>query len=217
MEPAGDGWFLYFSSVTLNATGLFLLAVMKMATKKLTKKEKLFVKEYIASNFNGAEAAKKAGYSGDSASQIAYQLLQKTSVKNAINQEIQDRAFRCEIRTDMVIRELAKVAFADLKDFVSFGPTDMEIVNKDGSKTIIPNGAWRIEIKDSSDVDGAVLAEVSESPKTGRKIKLHDKVKALELLGKHLGMFKEQVEVNAESGITFVIGKPAGLPPGEGQ
>jgi phage terminase small subunit len=208
---------LYFGSVTLNATGLFLLAVMKMATKKLTKKEKLFVKEYIASNFNGVEAAKKAGYSADSAGQIAYQLLQKTSIKNAISKEIQERALRCDIQADMVIRELAKVAFSDLKDFLTFGPADMEIVNKDGSKAIIPNGAWRIELKDSFAVDGAVLAEISDSPKTGRKIKLHDKVKALELLGKHLGIFKEQVEVNAGSGITFVIGKPAGPPPGEGQ
>jgi len=90
---------------------------------------------------------------------------------------IDARSKRTGVTGDAVVNQLAKVAFANLKDFVEFGP--------DG-----------VRIKPGEEVDGTLLQEVSETVtlKGGtQKVKLKDSMKALELLGKHLGLWSDQV------------------------
>ena len=79
------------------------------------------------------------------------------------------------------MKELARIAFADMGEFATWGP----------------NG---LRLRDSGELTPDVLAAVAEVGETvGEKtntlrFKLHDKVKALALLGKHLGMFADRVE-----------------------
>lgn len=142
---------------------------------ELTEKQKAFVQEYLV-DLNAKAAAIRAGYSAKTAAEQGHQQLQKPAVKAAIEKAMELRSLRTQITADMVLQELAKVGFSKLGDFVEFGPRG-------------------VRIKDSKDVDSAVLAEVSETETnagTNRKIKLYDKVRALELIGKHLGMFIEK-------------------------
>lgn len=100
----------------------------------------------------------------------------------AANGEVQARvsdlcaaaAAKNEVTVERVVRELAKVAFGDLRSVVEWGP--------DGVSAVDSNGI--------TDDDAAAVAEVSQA-QHGMKIKRYDKVKALELLGKHVGAFKE--------------------------
>jgi phage terminase small subunit len=149
---------------------------------KLTPKQKRFVEEYLV-DLNATKAAIRAGYSEKRASEIGYQLLQKTTVSEAIREAMQARSERTEITQDMVLRQLAKIAFADLTEFVTW--------EEEGN----------VVLKPSDKVDGTILTEVLEDvtdfgdfQKTKKRVKLPDRLKALELLGKHLGMFKEKIE-----------------------
>lgn len=155
---------------------------------KLTPKQSLFVDEYLI-DLNATAAYKRAGYKakGNAAEVNAARLLRNAKVQEALNERMKERQQRTEVTQDNVIKELAKIAFSDLKDFVRWDERGVDIL-------------------DSEDVDGTVLAEISEtvniqvfpnggeSEKRQKKVKPHDKMKALELLGKHLGMFTDKVE-----------------------
>lgn len=150
---------------------------------KLSPKQQKFVKEYLV-DLNGTQAAIRAGYSPRTANEQGAQNLAKLSVQQALQKAMKTQEKRTEVTADRVVQELVKIAYADLKDFVEFGPEG-------------------VRIKDSQAVDGTMLAEVSETEsKTGRnrRVKLHDKMKALELLGRHLGMFIDKHELSGPDG-----------------
>lgn len=159
-----------------------------MAKGDLTKMQRLFVAEYLK-DLNATQAAIRAGYSAKTADRIGPELLGKTCVAMAIQKAMQKREKRIEVSQDDVIRELSRIAFGDLRDAVKWGPGG-------------------VALKDSSGLTSDQAAAISEVAETGTKgggsqrIKRHDKVKALELLGKHLGMWTDKVEhsgnLNAE-------------------
>lgn len=155
--------------------------------RKLTDKQAAFVAEYLV-DLNATQAAIRAGYSERTAYRIGAELLQKTSVAEAIAAGQAKRAQRVEITADRVVAELAKIAFADPRDLMEWGP--------DG-----------VKLKASADLteeQAASVAEVSETTtKDGGSLRLkkHDKVKALELLGRHMGMFKDKVETEVSGGL----------------
>lgn len=169
---------------------------------KLTPKQKAFVEEYLI-DLNATQAAIRAGYSKKTAGRIGQENLQKPVIQKAIQDHMKEREKRTRVTADRVVHELAKIAFADLKDYIKWDENGVVIIN-------------------SNDVDGSVLAEVSETtniqtfPNGGeteriqKKIKLHDKMKALEMLGKHLGMFKDNVNVEGKVQIIDNIPKSDG-------
>lgn len=138
----------------------------------LTEKQARFVAEYLV-DLDATKAAKRAGYSEKTAEQIGYQLLQKTSVQKAIQKAIAERAKRTQITQDMVLRELAAIGFARATDFVKI----------DGS------GYVRLTPTDNlTEEQQRAIASIKDG-KFGVELKLYDKVRALEKLGEHLGMF----------------------------
>lgn len=150
----------------------------------LTAKQKCFIEEYMK-DFNGKAAMKRAGYSARSNSFPASQLLAKPKVKAAIEARMAERRAAHEQEADRVIVELARIAFSDVRGLMVWGP--------DG-----------VTLRDSADVPddaAACVAEVSVQ-KRGTRLKLHDKVKALELLGKHFGLFTDRLkaEVSGPNG-----------------
>lgn len=164
--------------------------------RKLNEKQERFCLEYLA-DLNATQAAIRAGYSRKTAGAIGNKLLKKVEIQVKVSELQQERAKRTEVTVDRVVEELAKIAFADLKHFVHW----------------TEHG---VEIHDSEDVDGAVLSEVSEtvsvqvfpnggeSEKRMKRVKLHDKMKALEMLGRHLSMFKDRTEVQHTGAVEFV-------------
>lgn len=151
---------------------------------KITGKQTAFVAEYLV-DLNATQAAIRAGYSTKTAYSAGQRLLKNVEVQKAIAEAQVKRTERTEITADRVVSELAKIAFADPRDLMEWGP----------------NG---VRLKDSADLteeQAASVAEVSETTtKDGGSLRLkkHDKVKALELLGRHMGMFKDKVEMSGE-------------------
>lgn len=168
--------------------------------RKLTPKQQRFVEEYLI-DLNATRAAIRAGYSEKRASEIGYQLLQKTTVQIAIDSAQQRRSERTEITQDMVLQELARIGFSDIRKIVRWGNTTMAPgVNNAGEETMeVCHGLALVGADDIDDETAAAIAEISEG-REGLKIKLHDKKGALVDIGKHLGMFKDRVEHSGPNG-----------------
>jgi phage terminase small subunit len=151
----------------------------------MNAKRMVFVKEYLI-DLSATQAAIRAGYSKKSAFRIGYQLLQKTCIKEAIRVEMEERARRTDITADRVLKELAKIGFANLDDFVT--------INEDGIPSFDFSTADRDKMASLSEIthDSIWEGRGRDAQEVKRiKIKFHDKVKSLQLLGNHLGIFRE--------------------------
>lgn len=159
---------------------------------RLTEKQARFVAEYLV-DMNATEAAKRAGYSEKTAYSIGFENLRKPEIQEAIQAAMAERAKRTEITQDMVLRELAKVAFSNGTDFarVVSTPTPTTIVDEEGKVQQVLRSVQRVELVDTDHLSPdkrAAIASIKEG-KFGIEVKSYDKVKALELLGQHLGLF----------------------------
>ena len=143
----------------------------------MTPKQQRFVEEYLV-DLNATQAAIRAGYSAKNAGKIGFQLLEKTRIAEAISAGQRSRFKRLDIDADMVVQELAKVGFANAGDYFDWGPGGIKVRDK----------------ADLTPEQQAAVAEVSETTtKDGGtvRVKLHNKLDALEKLGRHLGMWKD--------------------------
>lgn len=147
----------------------------------MNKKHELFVDEYLI-DLNATQAAIRTGYSAKTAEQIGYQLLQKTSVQQAIAKAMAERSKRTGVNQDRVVLELAKLAFIKMTDVVDAQGKIREDATDD-DKACIESIKYK-----RSDTDMGTSIE--------REVKVGSKIKALELLGKHLGMWNDKVDVN---------------------
>lgn len=164
-----------------------------MPNNKLTEKQKLFVDEYLV-DLN-ATRAYKAAYptvkKEETAAQAGSRLLRNVKVKEYLDKRMKDREIRTEITQDKVLQELAAIAFANGTDFAKI--TKKTFDNEDGVASEC-NVMEPIPTAELPANKRKAIACISNT-KYGVKIDQCDKVKALELLGKHLGMFKDKVEV----------------------
>ena len=164
---------------------------------KINAKQRVFVDEYLI-DLNATQAAIRAGYSSKRASEIAYQLLQRTTVQEYLEVRRVDRVARTEITQDKVLAELAKIGFADIRKLVKWGE-GIAVADPESGAIEIVNG---ISLIGSDQIDDATAASISEVSQTnqGLKVKMHDKRAALVDIGKHLGMFKEKLELTGKDG-----------------
>jgi phage terminase small subunit len=172
------------------------------AKPRLTDKQKAFVQEYLI-DLNASAAARRAGYSVRTANRIASENLAKPHIQAAIQKAMKEREKRTEITQDKVLQELARIGLADIKDYLSYR-TALTQVGVDGDGEPVIDYTSIIELVPSDDVDGTVIQEVSLSQKGVFTFKLQDKMKALELLGRHLGLFTDNVNLSGEVGVKVV-------------
>jgi phage terminase small subunit len=172
---------------------------------KLTEKQKRFVEEYLV-DLNATQAYLRAGYKAKNeniAGVEAFKLLRNPKIEESVRLAMENRSKRTEITQDRVLQELAKIGFADIKNYLSFN-TALTTVGYDDKGERIVDYATVVQLKDSEEVDGAVISEISL--KDGAlKFKLHDKMKALQDIGRHLGMFTDKVEHSGETSLTVVF------------
>ena len=155
----------------------------------LTKKQKLFVEEYLI-DLNATQAAIRAGYSPQTARDIGCENLTKPNIQNAIATAMADRSRRTGINQDRVIQEIAKMAFLNPVDVIDMDEATIKgETNRDDTACI---ASVKVKVIPS---EGGNITE--------REVKTYDKLKALELLGKHLGMFNDKLKV--EGAIPVVI------------
>lgn len=160
---------------------------------KLTEKQRKFCDEYLL-DLNATQAAIRAGYSSNTAAEQGARLLTNVKVQNYIQERKQDRIERTEITQDMVLNELANIAFSNIADYVKVVEKEAVI---DGKK--IKYKTVDATLTDNLSEEQKKALSVIKEGKNGLEIKMNDKVRALELLGKHLGMWTEKVEVTEKA------------------
>lgn len=160
-----------------------------VSVAKLNDKQKRFVDEYLV-DLNATAAAKRAGYSEKTAYSMGQRLLKKVEIQAAIQKRQAKLQSKLEITQERVLEELAAIAFANGTDFVTV------------------TAAGLLNVKPTSQVPKEKLPAIAgiKYNQLGVEIKLHDKVRALELLGKHLGVFDNgSAAANQENNIFEVI------------
>lgn len=154
--------------------------------KKLTAKQQAFVNEYLI-DLNATQAAIRAGYSEKTANVIAPENLAKPCIASAIKAALDKRSEITQIDAEWVLRRLSEEADADLAD----------IHNDDSS--VKPMKDWPLIWRQGL-VDGIDVQQIGEGLGKITKIKLANRGKRLEMLGRHVDVqaFKDRVEHSAD-------------------
>lgn len=147
----------------------------------MTDKQKIFADEYLI-DLNATRAYKVAYISvkkDDTAAAAAARMLRNVKVSEYISERMEERQKRTEVTQDRVVQELAAIAFARATDYAKV---------EGGYVTIRPTAELTEE-------QVRAIAGIKEGA-NGIEIKLNDKEKALELLGRHLGMWNDKLNLN---------------------
>jgi phage terminase small subunit len=159
--------------------------------KKLTPKQERFCEEFLI-DLNGTQAAIRAGYGVKRARITGAELVAKRNIWDRIEALKAERSERTGITAAMVLNEFARIAFCDIS----------QIFKEDGSlkdMSDIPEDARRaiagIEIVEEFEDSGEDRKQIGYT----KKIKFWDKPKALENLGKHLGIYLEDNKQQADT------------------
>lgn len=160
----------------------------------LTPKQKRFVEEYLI-DLNAKQAAIRTGYSPKTAEVQASRLLRNAHVSAAVAAGQKRLADKAEVTAERVIAELAKIGFANMQDYMRVGHDGDPVL--DFSKLSREQAAALVEctVEDFKDGRGEDARDVRRV-----RFKLGDKLGALEKLGKHLGLFRERVELTGKDG-----------------
>lgn len=153
---------------------------------KLTAKQKKFVDEYLI-DLNATQAAIRAGYSEKTANRIASENLSKLDLQQYLKKRQEELQNKSEVTQQRVIEELASIAFSKSTDYATVKGGCVKIKDTD-----------KLTEKQKSAITGI------KSTQFGVEIKLADKIKALELIGKHIGMFKDKEDTPPESVVQIV-------------
>ncbi|MEF9952211.1 MAG: terminase small subunit [Clostridium sp.] len=165
---------------------------------KLTDNQRLFCIYYVRC-FNATKAYQKAyGCSYETANVEGCKSLAKPSVKGEIQKLKQNKLNRALLNEDDIFQKYIDIAFSDIGDYLSFRTKRKKLWVKDDKGNDIPvidpdTGEQKViefntvELNNSKELDTSLLTEVSEG-KDGVKIKLHDKMKALQWLSDRMDL-----------------------------
>jgi phage terminase small subunit len=159
---------------------------------QITDRMKKFIDEYLI-DFNGTQAAIRAGYSPDTANEQASQLLARPDIRELVAEGQKAIAERTQTFQDNAVEELKLVGFSDLADFLTVKEGGIveqkpfDELTKEQTKCI---KKIKQTVRSSHSADGTILHQTAVI-----EIELHDKLKALELLGRHLGMFNDTLRL----------------------
>lgn len=158
-----------------------------------TDKQAAFIDEYLV-DMNASAAARRAGYSEKTSDVIGHENLNKPKIARAIFEAMQERSKRTQVTADQVVKELARVGFADIRELVKWS---------EERTAFVPS-------RDLTEDQAAAVSEVQSETTTSErddgtvetrlklKLKTYDKLSALEKLGKHLGLFTDLVDITSD-------------------
>ena len=174
--------------------------------QRLTEKQEKFIQELVKGKSQREaykEAYEKSRLWKDTAVDTQASILFKNSKVLERYNELMDRLVKesedeCIVTAKEVLRELKRIGFADIKDYLSY-KTAKTVVDRD-PQTGEPVIDYQqiIDVLDSDQVDGRVIQEVSIKRGTFT-FKMYDKMAALDKLGKTLGMFTDKIETSGET------------------
>lgn len=180
--------------------------VERRALKALTDKQRRFVEEYMV-DLNATQAAVRAGYSPKKTG-LYTTLMGLAHVRAAVDEALAQKAARSRLSADAVLEELGKVAFANMLDFVRPGEggapvLDLRLVERDAGAAI---SKIAIEYFDG-EVDKPRIKSV--------QLTLADKTRALREIARHLGLYREKVDLEVSAGPRRTVFVVTGVPRAE--
>ena len=159
---------------------------MSKKERELNPKEQAFIREYVK-DFNGTKAATRAGYSAKTANEQGARLLAKVSIQNALSKMTEQFEEDAELKVKDLQRHLRKIIEAKVTDFIHFNESGVSFVkNSDEFPPEVAGVLQSITVVENHSQDGNMTLRSS--------VKLHDKLKAIELYGKTIGAFLDRVE-----------------------
>ncbi|HBO04340.1 MAG TPA: terminase small subunit [Eubacterium sp.] len=168
----------------------------------LTAKQKRFCDEYLI-DLNATQAAIRAGYSEKTAYRTGADNLRKPQIEEYIAKRQKELSRSTEITQERVIKELALIAFSNNADYAHVVEKKMkaevdgalvDVLDEDG-KPVMYRTVEPVLTEELTEEQKRALAVIKKG-RDGLEVKSCDKVKALELLGKHLGIFTDKIEAN---------------------
>lgn len=161
----------------------------------LTDKQRLFCLYYIRC-FNATKAYQKAyECSYETALTNGSALLGNTRIKSEILRLKQNRLNREMLDEADVFQWYLDIARADIKDYVEFGNEEIEVEDKNGNVHAVK--VSNVNIKNDSEVDGILISEISKG-RDGVKVKLPDKLKAMEWIADHMDLATDEQKARIE-------------------
>lgn len=158
----------------------------------LTERQRVFCEEYLV-DLNGYAAAVRAGYSQKTARQMAVQNLGHPAVVEYLQKLTKERSERTQITADRVITEVARLAFSDVRKL--FDERGALKPVQDWPEDVAAAVA-SVEVDELFEGFGENRVQVGYT----KKLKLWDKPRALEMLGKHLRLWVERQEITGPNG-----------------
>lgn len=173
----------------------------------MAPKRDRFIAEYLL-NLNAKDAAIKAGYSAKSAESIGSQLLRK--LKPEIEARQKQIADKYQVTQEKVVRELALLGFSNMQDYMRPDADGQPVL--DFSALSREQAAALQEVTTESFVDARTGSQDAKEGRSVRRVKfkLADKGSNLERLARHLGIFNDKAELNANVVLNVISGVPRG-------
>lgn len=150
---------------------------------ELTEKQKRFVEEYVI-DLNAAAAARRSGYAANNSDKIGSELLGKTRVHLAIQEKMKARSLKMNITAELIIQELAAIAFSNPQDFFEIKNNQIQLKND-----ILVDG------KRSKAIGAVTLG------KHGTTVHFLDRLRALDMLLKHIALNPKLEDDGQETGL----------------
>lgn len=163
---------------------------------KLAEKQRLFVEEYLI-DLNATQAAIRAGYSPRTAQEQGSRLLSNAMVRACVDKALAERSKRTGVNAERVVRELAKLGFVNAADVINF--REATVLSDAESEDLAAIASVKVKVIPTEDGD---IVE--------REVKMYDKTKALELLGRHLGLFDDKLTVQGAVPVQIIDNIPVG-------
>lgn len=162
---------------------------------ELTDKQRLFC-IYQVKYFNATKAYQKAyGCDYITANAHGYELLSNVVIKSEIDRLKRSKLNRAMLEPDDIFQKYMDIAFSDITDYIEFGQKKIKIKDDEGKEKTVKRNY--VDFNSSNEIDGTIISEVSQG-KDGVKIKLHDKMKALDWLTEHMDMATEEQRLKCE-------------------
>jgi len=177
-------------------------------SENLTDKQKLFC-IYFTEHFNATKAYQQA-YDCDreTARRCGSRLLTNVDVKSEVDRLteecLKEEGINSKLIAKRTFQKYIDIAFSDISDFMEFGQEEVVVRNDYGEPLLDSEGNEvtflrnYVNFKNSNEVDGTIVTEVSKG-KNGVKVKLADKMRALDFLAEHIGLLSQIDKAKIES------------------
>lgn len=164
----------------------------------LPPKKERFCQEYLI-DLCGKDAAIRAGYSERTAVSKAAHLLTEPAIAARVKELMDARAARVNVDQDQVLRELARIGYSDIRQL--FDPETGKLLGPEKWPEDLARAIASIEVDELFDFDNGRKVQIGYT----KKVKFWPKVQALELIGRHQGMFVQKHKHDVEGTLEELV------------